>query len=101
MKKIIAREFGVEPEMQKVFFRGKEKEDCDYLQMAGVRDNSKVLLVEDRRNKASSSKGINEVSEISRGSEAVAQVGAVVDKLSEKVDSLIAIICICFPLECD
>jgi hypothetical protein len=102
VKRIITKEIGVGPEIQKLFFRGKEKEDCDYLQMAGVKDNSKVLLVEDTRDKLTSSREINETSELSRGSEAVAEVRAEVDKLAEKVISLIVIMYICSPsLQCD
>lgn len=71
--------------------------------MAGIKDTAKLLLVEDTRAKEISSKEINETSEISRGSEAVAEIRAEVDKLAEKVKNLsIAIFCILFPsVECD
>lgn len=88
VKRIIAQEIGVEPETQKLFFRGKEKEDNDYLQVAGIKDNAKLLLVEDTRAKEISSKEINETSEISRGSEAIAKIRAEVDKLAEKASAL-------------
>lgn len=79
----------MEPETQKLFFRGKEKEDYDYLQMAGIKDNAMLLLVEDTRAKEISPKEINETSEISRGSEAVAEIRAEVDNLAEKVKNLL------------
>lgn len=88
VKKIIAQEIGVDPETQKLFFRGKEKEDYDYLQMAGIKDNAKLLLVEDTRAKEISSKEMNETIEVSRGSEAIAEIRAEVDKLAEKVSAL-------------
>lgn len=86
----------MEPETQKLFFRGKEKEDYDYLQMAGIKDNAMLLLVEDTRAKEISPKEINETSEISRGSEAVAEIRAEVDNLAEKVKNLLIAIFFAF-----
>ena len=38
---------GLEPTEQRLLVRGKEREDCEYLHMVGVRDKDKVLLLED------------------------------------------------------
>lgn len=75
----------MEPQIQKLFFRGKEKEDGDLLQMAGVKDNSKLVLVEDARDEEMKPQEMNETSEASRGGAAVAEVRAEVDKLLEQV----------------
>jgi hypothetical protein len=37
----------LEPSEQRVLFKGKEREDDEYLHMVGVRDKDKVLLLED------------------------------------------------------
>ena len=37
----------LEPREQRVLFKGKEREDDEYLHMVGVRDKDKVLLFED------------------------------------------------------
>lgn len=38
---------GLEPREQRLLFKGKEREDSEYLHMVGVRDKDKVLLLED------------------------------------------------------
>ncbi|KAL3531668.1 hypothetical protein ACH5RR_005189 [Cinchona calisaya] len=93
LKRFIARETGLEPQMQKLLFRGKEKEDCDLLQMAGVKDDTQVvLLMEDARDEEMKSREMNETSEILRGVAAVADVRAEVDNLSEQVSALQAVV---------
>lgn len=92
LKRVIAQEIGVDPQLQKLFFRGKEKDDGDFLQMAGVKDNSNLVLMEDARGKQMNPQGINEPSEVSRGDAAVFEVRAEVDKLSEQVSALQAVI---------
>ncbi|CAI9097281.1 OLC1v1033669C1 [Oldenlandia corymbosa var. corymbosa] len=95
LKKIIPQITG------KLLFRGKEKEDSDLLQMAGVKDNSKIIFMETPGEKVmnepiqiSGGAGAvaNEPIQISKGGEAVALVRAEVDKLSEQVSSLEAVI---------
>ena len=38
---------GMEPREQRLLFKGKERDDGDYLHMVGVRDKDKVLLLQD------------------------------------------------------
>lgn len=38
---------GLEPKEQRLLYKGKEREDCEYLHMVGVKDKDKVLLFED------------------------------------------------------
>lgn len=88
VKDIIAQVIGLEPKVQKLLFRGKEKEDQEYLSVAGVKDNSKLLLMEDTTSTEKTPEEVKENSVISIGGEAVAEVRAEVDKLSEQVDNL-------------
>ncbi|KAL3536553.1 hypothetical protein ACH5RR_005014 [Cinchona calisaya] len=93
LKRVIAQETGAEPQLQKLFFRGKEKEDDDLLQMAGVKDNSKVvLLMGNVGDKQMKPQEMNEPCEISKGAAAVAEVRAEVNKLSEQVSALEAVL---------
>ena len=95
-KKEIAQKTGLEPDKQKVLFRGKEKEDREHLHSAVIKDNSKVLVLENRASKEkkieemTSSKEnkveeIKESEEMSKAFAAVAGVRKEVDKLSERV----------------
>ncbi|XAR51945.1 hypothetical protein NMG60_11006756 [Bertholletia excelsa] len=47
MKMILSLVTSLEPREQRLLFRGKEREDCEYLHMVGVKDKDKVLLLED------------------------------------------------------
>lgn len=49
LKKCIAQEIGLEPNQQRLLFRGMEKDDQEYLHMVGVKDNAKVLLMEEQK----------------------------------------------------
>ncbi|PUZ54134.1 hypothetical protein GQ55_5G105600 [Panicum hallii var. hallii] len=46
LKRILVQTTGVEPERQRLFFRGKEKSDSEFLHAAGVKDGAKLLLLE-------------------------------------------------------
>ncbi|KAK6913039.1 Ubiquitin-like domain [Dillenia turbinata] len=47
LKMILSLVTNLEPREQRVLFKGKEREDGEYLHMVGVRDKDKVLLLED------------------------------------------------------
>ncbi|KAK9108347.1 hypothetical protein Syun_024358 [Stephania yunnanensis] len=47
LKVVLSLVTGLEPREQRILFRGKERDDGDYLHMEGVGDMDKVLLLED------------------------------------------------------
>ncbi|XP_061365844.1 BAG family molecular chaperone regulator 2-like [Gastrolobium bilobum] len=47
LKMILSLVTSMEPREQRLLFRGKEKDDNEFLHMVGVRDKDKVLLLED------------------------------------------------------
>ncbi|XP_059452527.1 BAG family molecular chaperone regulator 2 [Corylus avellana] len=47
LKMILSLVTSLEPREQRVLFKGKEREDDEYLHMVGVRDKDKVMLLED------------------------------------------------------
>ncbi|KAJ7961197.1 BAG family molecular chaperone regulator [Quillaja saponaria] len=53
IKKALAHKTGLEPQEQRLFFKGKEKENGEYLHMEGVKDKSKLLLLEESVDKLS------------------------------------------------
>lgn len=85
MKKVLLHKTGLEPNEQRVLFRGKEKEDEEHLHMAGVKDNSKLLLLEDPASKERKVEEMAKSNEISKAIEAVVEVRGDIDKLSERV----------------
>ncbi|KAL0328990.1 UNVERIFIED_CONTAM: BAG family molecular chaperone regulator 2 [Sesamum calycinum] len=51
LKKLLVTETGLEPGEQLLVFRGKERENGEYLDTCGVKDRSKVILIEDPESK--------------------------------------------------
>ncbi|KAF3450352.1 hypothetical protein FNV43_RR06432 [Rhamnella rubrinervis] len=47
VKKLLTAETGLQPGEQRLIFRGKERENGEYLDRCGVKDGSKVILIED------------------------------------------------------
>ncbi|KAD3641099.1 hypothetical protein E3N88_30323 [Mikania micrantha] len=47
MKMILSMVTGLEPKEQRLLFKGKERNNEDYLHMIGVRDKDKVLMFQD------------------------------------------------------
>ncbi|KAK3032834.1 hypothetical protein RJ639_037011 [Escallonia herrerae] len=88
VKGVIFQEIGLEPKDQRLLFRGKEKEDQDHLHEAGVKNNSKLLLMKDTTSKESVLEELKGGCELSKGSVAIAQVKEEDDRLSEQVDTL-------------
>ena len=85
LKKVLANETGLEPQEQRLLFRGKERENDEYLHMVGVKDMSKVILFEDPASKERKLEEMKRNQGTFEACEAVARVRAEVDKLCEKV----------------
>nr|XP_043608529.1 BAG family molecular chaperone regulator 2-like [Erigeron canadensis] len=47
LKMILSMVTSLEPKEQRLLFKGKEREDGEYLHMVGVRDKDKVLMLQD------------------------------------------------------
>lgn len=85
LKRVLAHETGLEPKEQRLLFRGKEKEDNECLHMAGVKDMSKIILLEDPASKEKKLEEMKKNQGVLKAYEEVAKVRAEVDKLSQKV----------------
>ncbi|XP_058110326.1 BAG family molecular chaperone regulator 4 [Magnolia sinica] len=92
LKRLLTQETGLEPQEQRLLFRGKEKDDEECLHMVGVKDMSKVILLEDPASKERKLEEMKMDQGISRACEAVARVRAEVNKLAEKVLALEAVV---------
>ncbi|RWW06526.1 hypothetical protein GW17_00030139 [Ensete ventricosum] len=95
LKKVLAPETGLEPQEQRLLFRGKEKDDDERLHMAGIKDMSKVVLLEDPASKERKLQQMKWDQGMLRACEAVALVRAEVDKLVVKVGGYPVILEIC------
>lgn len=89
MKKLLSQKTGLEPHDQRLLFRGQVKEDAEQLYMAGVKDKSKMMLLEDPASRERKLEETRKNNEISEQCEAVAGVRVEVDRLSERVTSFL------------
>ncbi|KAK6943458.1 Ubiquitin-like domain, partial [Dillenia turbinata] len=85
LKRILAHKIGLDPKEQMLLFRGKGKEDEEYLHMAGVKDMSKVLLMEDPASVKRKLGEMKKSDDVSKACVEVAKVRSEIVKLAERV----------------
>ncbi|KAJ7526560.1 hypothetical protein O6H91_16G012200 [Diphasiastrum complanatum] len=88
LKKLLVQETGLQPQDQKILFRGKEKENGEYLQVAGVKDKAKLILVEDPASRERKLEELRNNERIARACKVVTGIKAEVDKLEEQLSLL-------------
>ena len=76
---------GLHPEDQKLVYKDKERDSKAFLDMAGVKDRSKMLMLEDPAAKAKRLLEERRTSKADRAAKAIARVALDVDKLATKV----------------
>ncbi|RID46870.1 hypothetical protein BRARA_I03509 [Brassica rapa] len=89
VKKALVHKTGLEAADLKILFRGVEKDDAEQLQASGVKDGSKVVLVEEPNKRV---KQVEQppvmTEEMAKSVAAVKAVSGEIDKLSDKVVAL-------------
>ncbi|KAK8285700.1 hypothetical protein V6Z12_D08G242500 [Gossypium hirsutum] len=81
LKKVLVQETGLEPKEQRLLFQGKEKDDEECLHMVGVKDMSKVVLLEDPASKERKLEEMKRNQSVLKACEEVAKVRAEVNAL--------------------
>eukprot|EP01018_Ginkgo_biloba_P009889 Gb_09360 [translate_table: standard] len=92
LKKLLASETGLGPQEQRLMFRGKERDSSDYLDTVGVKDKSKIVLIEDPASRERKYIEMKRNAIIERACKAIAEVRTEVDKLAGKVSALESVI---------
>ncbi|KAI3957918.1 hypothetical protein MKW92_037148 [Papaver armeniacum] len=85
VKKLLANVTGLEPNEQRLFFRGKEKQDEEGLHTAGLKDKCKLLLMEDQESKERKLEAVRMNEKMLEACEEVVKVRSEVDSLVEKL----------------
>ncbi|GKV03811.1 hypothetical protein SLEP1_g16056 [Rubroshorea leprosula] len=88
LKKILNAETGLQPADQRLIFRGKERENVEYLDVCGVKDRSKVILVEDAASIERRFDEMRQNAKIQRALAAISNVSMEVDKLADQVSEM-------------
>lgn len=88
LKSSLAPLTGVYPHEQRLLFKGKQREDNDLLQDAGIKNNSKILLLEDAASKERRLDEARQNERFAKACQAVAHVREEIDKLAAQVTTL-------------
>ncbi|XP_021812430.1 BAG family molecular chaperone regulator 2-like [Prunus avium] len=88
LKKVLMVETGLQPGEQRLIFRGKERENVEYLDMCGVKDRSKVILIEDPASIERRADEMRRNAKIQSAHRAISDVSVEVDKLAEQVSAI-------------
>ncbi|KAH7286723.1 hypothetical protein KP509_32G020000 [Ceratopteris richardii] len=88
LKKLLVQDTSLQPRQQRLQYKGKERNDNEVLREVGLKDKSKVVLVEDV---ASSEKRLIELRKAEatmKGSKTVSEVQQLVDRISGQIASI-------------
>ncbi|KAI4303684.1 hypothetical protein MLD38_039289 [Melastoma candidum] len=85
LKRLLTAKTGLRPEEQKLVFRGRERGDGSYLDTSGVKDRSKVVLVQDPLSIEKRYVEMRRDAKIRTTRQAIADVSVEIDKLAEQV----------------
>ncbi|XP_030481201.1 BAG family molecular chaperone regulator 3 isoform X1 [Cannabis sativa] len=88
VKKLVSAESGLEPGEQKLIFRGKERENGEYLDTCGVKDGSKVILIEDPTSIEKRFIERRKNAKIQTVHRAISDVSMEIDKYAEQVSEM-------------
>ncbi|CAO2183937.1 unnamed protein product [Urochloa humidicola] len=92
LKKLLSEKTGLHPDDQKVVYKDKERDSKAFLDMAGVKDRSKMVMLEDPAAKAKRLLEERRTTKAERAAKAIARVALDVDKHATKVSALEAIV---------
>ena len=85
LKKLLAPVTGLDPQDQKLIFRGKERDGKVFLDLAGVKEKSNMVLMEDPMSREKKYIEMRKNAKIERASRAIADLNLEVDKLAAQV----------------
>jgi len=92
LKKLLSEKTGLHPDDQKVVYKDKERDSKAFLDMAGVKDRSKMVMLEDPAAKAKRLLEERRTGKAERAAKAIARAALDVDKLATKVSALETIV---------
>ncbi|CAL5087246.1 unnamed protein product [Urochloa decumbens] len=88
LKKMLSARTGLHPEDQKLVYKDKERDSKAFLDMAGVRDRSKMVLLEDPAAQAKRLLEQRRTDKAERAAKSISRISLDVDKLATKVSAL-------------
>ncbi|CAL9210858.1 BAG family molecular chaperone regulator 1-like isoform X1 [Musa acuminata AAA Group] len=92
LKKVLSARTGLHPLDMKLLYKDKERESTAFLDHAGVKDKSKVVLVEDATAQAKRLLEVRKADKMEKATKSISAVSLEVDRLASKVSALDAIV---------
>lgn len=92
LKKRLSERTGLHPLDQKLVFKDKERESSAYLDTSGVKDGSKMVLLEDPAAQAKRLLETRRQAKIDKAAKSISSISLEVDRLASKVSALEAIV---------
>ncbi|RWW32496.1 hypothetical protein GW17_00002826 [Ensete ventricosum] len=87
LKKVLSARTGLHPLDMKLLYKDKERESTAFLDTAGVKDKSKVVLVEDPTAQAKRLLEVRKADKMEKATKSISAVSLEVDRLASKVIS--------------
>ncbi|KAH9610452.1 hypothetical protein KSS87_022230 [Heliosperma pusillum] len=88
LKKLLTAQSGLHHWEQRITYKGKEKEDKQFLDMCGVKDRSKLILTEDPCSREKRLLEMHKNDKLQRAQRAIAEVASEVDSLADQVSGI-------------
>lgn len=85
LKKVLSAQTGLHHQDQKLIFKDKERNSNAYLDMAGVKDRSKIVLVEDPTSQERRYIEMRKNAKMEKASKSILEISLEVDKLAGQV----------------
>ncbi|CAN4127512.1 unnamed protein product [Withania somnifera] len=85
LKKMLAGPTGLHPDDQKLFYKEKEKDSRSFLDVAGLKDGSKLVLIEDEISKEKRYLESRRNAKMENASKEITSIRLEIDKLSKQV----------------
>ncbi|XP_039135460.1 BAG family molecular chaperone regulator 1-like [Dioscorea cayenensis subsp. rotundata] len=88
LKKLLSERTGLHPLDQKLVYKGKDRDSSAYLDIAGVKDRSKIVLLEDSTAQAKRFLEMRRSAKMEKAAKSISQISVEVDKLALQVSAL-------------
>ncbi|CAM8987975.1 unnamed protein product [Rhodiola kirilowii] len=88
VKKLLVRDTGLQPDEQRLVFKRKERENKAYLDICGVKEGSKVELLEDPLCRERRIVESRKTAKIQTAQRALADISAEVDRLADQISAI-------------
>ncbi|XP_008795379.1 BAG family molecular chaperone regulator 1 [Phoenix dactylifera] len=92
LKKLLSARTGLHPQDQKLIYKNKERDSNAYLDVSGVKDGSKMVVVEDAAAQAKRFLEMRRQARIEKASKSISRISLEVDKLAPQVSALETVI---------